>query len=100
MITKLINILKKLNFYWLTGTTLFLWLLLFDSNDFISQIKTQYLNAQLSKDKTYYQQQLLATEKESSSVMGTPKQTEKFAREKYLMCKETETVYIITSEDK
>ena len=94
----MISYLKKLNFYAVSGLALFVWMAFLDSNDFISQIQMQRTIGKLNDEKAYYTQQLKQSEIEQKLVLGSTTQTEKFAREKYLMSKKNETIYIITNE--
>lgn len=83
-----------------TTLLLVVWLLFFDTNNWRSMIITWY-NLRLAKnEKAYYQQQTEAVKKEHDEVMGTPKQLEKFARERYLMKKPTEELFVVEQPKK
>ena len=98
MINKLPPVLK--NFYFIAGVVFILWMLFIDSNDLYSQYKRQKKLKELEHQKTYYTQKINEVEKEREELLSNQELLEKFAREKYLMKKESEDLYILVSEDK
>ncbi|MBC7892104.1 MAG: septum formation initiator family protein [Sphingobacteriaceae bacterium] len=90
---------RSLNFYWLTGLGLLVWLLAFDANDLITQGRMQWKLQQLKQDSVFYFNQIEEVKRERREVMGTPKLVEKFAREKYLMKKPGEEIFVIVDEN-
>lgn len=96
--------LKKLppifrSFYFLTGIVFLGWMLLLDSNDLISRIKlSSKLNA-LETEKEYYEEKIEEVTKDRDELLGSRETLEKFAREKYLMKKESEEIFVITEKD-
>jgi cell division protein FtsB len=95
----LLQRLRSLNFYWLTGLGLLAWMLLFDANDLITQARMHYRLWQLHREQAYYRGQIKDVERQHREVMGTPKLMEKFAREKYFMKKPGEDVFVIVDEN-
>lgn len=91
--------LRSLNFYWLTGLGLLAWVLFFDANDLITQGRMHYRLWQLRREQEFYKVQIKEVERQRQEVMGTPKLVEKFAREKYLMKKPGEHVFVIVDEN-
>lgn len=95
--------LKKLppafrNFYLVTGFCFFVWLLFLDSNDLISRVKmTNKINT-LANEKEFYQEKIQEVEKDRKELMTNKELLEKFAREKYLMKKESEDIFIVQEE--
>ena len=95
--------LKKLpkafrNFYIVSGVIFLIWMLFLDSNDFLSRYK---LSAKLSSwegEKEYYAEKIKEVEKDREELLGTRELLEKFAREKYLMKKDTEDIFIVVEE--
>jgi len=95
--------LKKLpkafrNFYIVTGLIFLVWMLFLDSNDFLSRYKLTAKLRSLEGEKEYYQEKIKEVEKDKEELMGTPELLEKFAREKYLMKKDTEDIFIVVEE--
>lgn len=92
-------LLNKYRFYTLTFTGLFLWMLFFDANDVWTQIKMYRELWRLEDEKRYYVQKIKEVEIERIEVMGNKKLVEKFAREKYLMKKSQEEIFVIVDEN-
>lgn len=96
--------LKKLppifrNFYFITGFTFLIWMIFIDSNDLISRFKMSAKLHSLQNEKEYYEEKIVEVEKDRKELMTNKELLEKFAREKYLMKKETEDVFIIQVKD-
>ena len=49
--------------------------------------------------KTYYEEKIKEVEKDRDELFGDRESLEKFAREKYLMKKETEDIFIVEEKD-
>jgi cell division protein DivIC len=95
--------LKKLpkafrNFYIVTGLIFLIWMLFLDSNDFISRYKLTSKLRSLENEKEYYAEKIKEVEKDREELMGNRELLEKFAREKYLMKKETEDIFVVIEE--
>jgi cell division protein FtsB len=95
--------LKKLppafrNFYIVTGLLFFIWLLLLDSNDLISRFKMTAKVNSLENEKEFYLEKISEVEKDRKELLTNKELLEKFAREKYLMKKETEDIFIIQED--
>ncbi|MFZ2907402.1 MAG: septum formation initiator family protein [Cyclobacteriaceae bacterium] len=95
--------LKKLpkafrNFYIVAGLIFLVWMLFLDSNDFVSRYKLTAKLRSLEGEKEYYLEKIKEVEKDKEELMGTRELLEKFAREKYLMKKDTEDIFIVVEE--
>jgi cell division protein FtsB len=66
-----------------------------DSNDLISRYQLGSKLSALEAEKAYYDEKIVEVEKDRKELMTNKELLEKFAREKYLMKKETEDVFII-----
>lgn len=87
------------NKYVIAILAFFIWMMFFDRNSVISQYKLGSTLRGLEDQKEYY---LTELEKDSISlhILENDKDAlEKFAREKYLMKKDNEDVYLIFEED-
>ncbi|MBC7744573.1 MAG: septum formation initiator family protein [Flavobacterium sp.] len=94
---KLVNLFG--NKYFLTTIAFVVWMLFFDRNDLLSQYDYRTEVAKLEAEKDFY---ILETEKAKNDLdeLSTNKEKlEKFAREKYLMKKENEDVFVIVKEE-
>lgn len=87
------------NFYVLTGAGFLVWMLLFDTNDFISQYQMRKKLSDLENEKTYYQEKTEEVKQDREELLGNPQLLEKFAREKYLMKKNSEEVFVTVDQD-
>ena len=83
------------NFYSLTGIVFLVWMIFLDSNDLINRFQLSAKQRSLENEKEYYVEKIREVEKDRAELMGTPELLEKFAREKYLMKRETEDLFII-----
>ena len=93
MLKRLPPILR--NFYVVTGLCFLIWLTFLDSNDLISRFSLTAKLHSLENEKEYYQKKITEVEKDRKELMTNKELLEKFAREKYLMKKETEDVFVI-----
>lgn len=86
------------NFYFLSLVIFFVWMLLLDSNNLVARYRLSAKLNSLEDQKEYYEQKIREVRKDRSELFGDRESLEKFAREKYLMKKETEDIYIIVEE--
>ena len=70
-------------------------MLFVDRNDFIAQSQQVHKLNSLKKEKTYYQEEILKTQQDLTELTTDPEHLEKFAREKYLMKKDNEDIFVI-----
>lgn len=87
------------NKYFTVTMLFFVWICFFDRNDIISEAKLVYKINKLKTERTYYQKQTDLANEELKELQTDPSSLEKFAREKYLMKKDNEDVYVITDQD-
>ncbi len=90
-----LKILK--NKYLISTTAVLVWLLFFDHNDLFSQYDYYKQVVKLREKKTFYIREITQVEKEIQELTSNPTQLEKFAREKYLMKKSNEDLFVITT---
>ena len=90
---------KLKNKYYLSIFVFIVWIAFLDRNDFISQYTYSKKLKQLKRDKEYFLTQIEADKKNLEELISNSKNLEKFAREKYLMKKEDEDIFIIIEED-
>ena len=83
------------NKYLLAGTAFAIWMLFFDRNNAPLQMqRVQELN-KLEKSEQLLSRQIVETRQELDLLKNNPATLEKYAREKYLMKKENEDLYIV-----
>lgn len=83
------------NFYVMVAACFVVWVLFFDVNDLVNQFFSLRKLQDLEEEKAFYEQKTQEVIEEREEVLSKPHLLEKFAREKYLMKKKTEEVYII-----
>jgi cell division protein FtsB len=90
--------LKKIfsNKYLITGIAFAVWMMFFDRNDLPSQItRIRELN-KIERNEKNMALKIVNTQKELKLLKTNPETLEKYAREKYLMKKDNEDLYIVT----
>lgn len=84
--------------YVITSFVLLFWIAFFDKNDLISQMDLSNKLELLNDEKQYYLAEIEKTKSDMKELMTNPKDLEKFAREKYLMKKENEDIFVIVEK--
>jgi cell division protein DivIC len=88
------------NKYLLTGVGFAVWILFFDNRDFItSHFREKGELLRLQQSKKYYEQQIALTKQELDQLKTNPALLEKYAREKYLMKRDNEDLFLIREEN-
>lgn len=77
----------------------FIWLLVFDQNNLIDKIKYINEKRQAEKDRQYYIERIELDIKRLQELETNVNNLEKFAREKYLMKKPNEDIFIVVNDD-
>jgi cell division protein FtsB len=96
-VKRILNIIK--NKYVIITVAFFVWILVFDKNNILSQIELAKKLRQIKTDRTYYIQQIKEDSIETKELMTNPANLERFAREKYLMKRDSEDIFLIVRED-
>lgn len=86
--------------YFLVSAFFVVWMLFFDRNDMISQYEYRKLLNKLEEEKEFYTNETQRVKDDLQELSSDKEALEKFAREKYLMKKENEDVYVIVKEQK
>lgn len=86
------------NFYVLAAGLFLVWMLFLDSNNLFRRYQLSSKLSSLENEKEYYEEKIVEVEKDHSELFGDPTLVEKFAREKYLMKKPSEVIFIIKDE--
>jgi len=95
---RLIDLLK--NKFFLVTLAFLVWMIFFDRNDLFSQYEYRRQVNKLKAERDFYKAETDQVNKELDELNSNPKQLEKFAREKYLMKKDNEDVFVIVHEKK
>ena len=94
---RLISLLR--NKYFLSATAFVVWMLFFDRNDLMSQYDYRTEVNKLQAEKEFYIRETEKAERDLGELSTDKVKLEKFAREKYLMKKENEDVFVIIKEE-
>ncbi|HEX9649541.1 MAG TPA: septum formation initiator family protein [Cyclobacteriaceae bacterium] len=86
------------NFYFIIAVFFLIWMLFVDSNDVFSQLKLRKKVTTLEQEKEYYLEKIEEVKKDREELLSNQELLEKFAREKYLMKKKTEDIYLVVEE--
>ena len=70
----------------------------FDKNDIFTQLNRRHELKQLQQSKEYYTTRIALERKELEQLKTNPATLEKYAREKYLMKRENEDLFVIPEE--
>jgi len=96
IVKKLLPSLK--NRYALTIIGFLVWISFFDRNDLISQHAYKSQLKKLDAEKKYYEQEIAGSRHDLNELVSSNRNLEKFARERYLMKKEEEDIFVIVTQ--
>ena len=86
------------NKYFITITAIIGWVAFFDKNDLMSQYELRQKLHQLRTERYYYQSEIAKSKNDMNELRTNPANLEKFAREKYLMKKDNEEIFVIVKD--
>lgn len=94
---RLLQIGKNLfsNFYLGTSFLFLVWVTFFDGNDLISLVGNQMKLMETESEIQFYQEKVNEVMVEHSKLAGSTEAMEQFAREKFLMKRDNEDVFLI-----
>lgn len=92
----LLKIIK--NKYFIVVTALIVWLFFFDKNDVYTQIDLIKKCNKLKAERDYYLTEIESNKKQIQELRNNKESLETFAREKYLMKKDNEDVFVIVKK--
>lgn len=83
------------NKFFLVTVVFIAWMIFFDKNDFLSQYEYRQEMNKLQEEKDFYKTEIDRVTKDLNELTTNRQQLEKFAREKYLMKKDDEDIFVI-----
>ena len=83
------------NKYILTAIGFSIWMLFFDTNNLFTHIKLNKEVRELKEAKSHFSEEMEKDQKLLEELEDEPEKIEKYAREKFLMKRKDEEVYII-----
>src|SRR4051812_6090193 len=95
---RLIDLFK--NKFFLVTVAFVVWMTFFDKNDLLSQYQYRQEVSKLEQERDFYKTETDKVSKDLNELTSNPQQLEKFAREKYLMRKDDEDVFVVVKEKK
>ncbi len=95
---RLIDLFK--NKYFLVSLAFLVWMVFFDKNDLFSQYQYHQQVNSLKQQRDFYQKETDQVNKDLDELTSDPQKLEKFAREKYLMKKDNEDIFVIVPAKK
>jgi len=95
---RLIGLFK--NKYFLTTVAFLVWMIFFDKNDLFSQYQFHQQVSKLKQEREFLQKQTTEVNTQLTELSTDKTALEKFAREKYLMKKDNEDIFVVVKEAK
>lgn len=83
------------NKYFIIGFLFIIWMIFFDQNSYLLQNQLSNEIEKTKNDIAYYKENIKKEKQELDSLKNTPEIYERIAREKYLMKKSDETIFLI-----
>jgi cell division protein FtsB len=95
------NFKKWVTNKYLIATAVFIVFMFFgDKNNIIDQYALQKQYSKVKREHNYYIEQIAKAHKDYNELFSNDKNLEKFAREKYMMKRDNEDVFVIVKRDK
>lgn len=86
------------NFYFIFTVLFVVWMVFIDTNDIVSHIKLRAKLRDLERQKEFYLERKEKVQADREELMSNYELLEKFARERYLMKRKSEDLYVIVEE--
>ncbi len=86
------------NKYALTALLFVIWLSFFDRNNFISQYSDRQELKKIQSDKAFYLKEITQNKEDMDDLMSDKEHLEKYGRERYMMKKDDEDIFLIISD--
>jgi cell division protein FtsB len=87
------------NRYVLTALLFAVYMMFFDHHDMISQYRLKQELNKLETEKAYFEDQIKNTQSDLDDLLTNNRKLEKFAREKYLMKRDNEVIFVIVDKE-
>ncbi len=95
---RLLDLFK--NKYFLISFAFIVWMIFFDKNDLFSQNQYRKQVIKLKQERDFYKKETEKVRKDLDELTTNPQRLEKFARERYLMKRDNEDVFVIVQGNK
>ena len=87
------------NKYKMTILVFLVWMTFFDENNFISQVQNRMKLGELVEEQEHYVREIEQSDADLKLLQNDKELLEKFARERYLMKKENEDIFVFAVEE-
>lgn len=87
------------NRFFLISAVLLLWLSFFDQNSLVYQVRLNREIRALEKEQNYYREEIDKLKEQKEAFSSNKDVLEAFARERYLMKKPDETLFLLKEEE-
>ncbi len=96
------NIMIKFlkNKYLITIVLFAVWMFVFDANNIVRQFEYSNEISKLEKERQFYLNEIKENQSTTSDLVSNIDKLEKYAREKYLMKRDNEDIYLVFEEEK
>ena len=88
------------NKYFLTSALFAIWMLFFDRNDVFTQMARKNDLKEIEQSKAYFAKKIAEGKKFSVDMRTNTDAVEKFVREKYLMKRDNEDLFLVQKQEK
>ena len=88
------------NKYFISLAAFVVWMIFFDAKDILTQRERTQELRELQESKAYYTAEIAKERKALEELKSNPAAIEKFAREKYMMKRDNEDLFIIQKPEK
>lgn len=88
-----------LNKYVLVAMAALVWMLFFDSYNLVSQLGMQQKINELRQDRSFYREEIRRLAQEEQLLKHNTREMERIARERYLMKRPNEDVFVLLEPD-
>ncbi len=86
------------NKYFISVLAVAIWVAFFDKDDLFSQLELTKKLDQLKIEEQYYKTEIEKNKKDMNNLRTNPANLERFAREKYMMKKDNEDIFVIVKD--
>ena len=86
------------NKYFLSASAFVVWILFFDPRDVFTQMEHRRELRELQVSKAWYEKEISKESIEAQQLKSNPATIEKYAREKYLMKRDNEDIFIVSEK--
>ena len=88
------------NKFFLAGTGFVIWMLFFDRNDVFTQLQWKSELSEMKESRQYFMDRINEDRKFSKDLQFNASAIEKYAREKYLMKRDNEDLFLVQPLEK